>query len=87
MRGGTALVGQGPQTWDILPRPRRQAEWLKPQEIGLLFTALGEQRFGASKYELAKKLYASTILGGSYSDFLTTLCYDHIMSTTGKARM
>lgn len=42
------------------------------------------RRFGASKYELAGRLYASTILGGGYANFLTSLCYDHIV-TAGRA--
>ena len=50
------------------------------------FQAMGEKRFAASKYDLAAKLFASTILGGGYSDFLTTLCNEHILSTTGKAK-
>jgi hypothetical protein len=58
-----------------------------PLSLALCSQAMGEKRFLASKYELAAKLFASTILGGGYSDFLTTLCYEHILSTTGKARM
>ncbi len=44
--------------------------------------ALGEERFRRSKYELAAKLIAGTVQGKEYSDFLTTMCYEHILSTT-----
>lgn len=29
----------------------------------------------------------STPQGREYADFLTTMCYDHILSTTGSAKM
>lgn len=48
---------------------------------------LGEAKFGASKFELAKKLLAGTIDGRNYSDFLTTLCYDHIVTAGASPRM
>ncbi|PNH10741.1 hypothetical protein TSOC_002531 [Tetrabaena socialis] len=41
---------------------------------------LGEERFARFKYPLAAKLLSGTVTGGPYSDFLTTLCYDHIVS-------
>ena len=41
---------------------------------------LGEERFSRSKYPLAAQLLSGTIQGGPYDDFLTTLCYDHILS-------
>ncbi|KAI8853964.1 malate synthase-like protein [Chytridium lagenaria] len=37
--------------------------------------------------ELAKKFLGSTIKGGDYSDFLTTLCYDSILSIKGGAKL
>ncbi|GLC37368.1 hypothetical protein PLESTB_001594800 [Pleodorina starrii] len=50
------------------------------EEVQAARAKLGEQRFSASKYQLAAELLAGTITGGPYSDFLTTLCYDHILT-------
>ncbi len=41
---------------------------------------MGDAAYTASKYPLAARLFARTTTGGPYSDFLTTLCYDHIVS-------
>ncbi|GBF96400.1 malate synthase [Raphidocelis subcapitata] len=43
---------------------------------------LGDEKFRASKFDLARRLLAGTIQGKEYSDFLTTLCYDHILTIT-----
>ncbi|EFJ40428.1 hypothetical protein VOLCADRAFT_109454 [Volvox carteri f. nagariensis] len=50
------------------------------EEVEAAKAKLGAQRFAASKYELAARLLAGTITGGPYSDFLTTLCYEHIVT-------
>lgn len=50
-----------------------------------LRSALGDERFAASKYDLARKLLSGTIQGKEYADFLTTLCYDHILSIPASA--
>mmetsp|Transcript_5060 Transcript_5060/g.10990 ORF Transcript_5060/g.10990 Transcript_5060/m.10990 type:complete len:546 (+) Transcript_5060:142-1779(+) len=65
-------------------------EWINTlleEDVAAKRQALGDKRYAASKFDLAKRLFASTTQGGDYSDFLTSLCYDHIVSTTGKARM
>jgi malate synthase len=49
--------------------------------------SLGPERFARSKFELAARLLGGTITGREYSDFLTTLCYDHILATTGAAKL
>ncbi|KAI9101771.1 malate synthase [Phlyctochytrium arcticum] len=41
---------------------------------------LGDKKFAATRFELARKFLASTIQGQEYSDFLTTLCYDSILT-------
>jgi malate synthase len=48
---------------------------------------LGDQKFAASKMPLAKQLLAGTIAGREYADFLTTLCYDHIVTANAKANL
>jgi malate synthase len=48
---------------------------------------LGDQKFAQSKVLLAKQLLAGTIAGREYSDFLTTLCYDHIVTATSKPNL
>ncbi|MEW5316348.1 MAG: hypothetical protein WDW38_007727 [Sanguina aurantia] len=60
---------------------------LLDEEAAALRQAMGEKRYSASKYELAKKELLSTVQGKEYSDFLTSLCYRHIMSNTGRPRM
>ncbi|ORY42782.1 malate synthase [Rhizoclosmatium globosum] len=49
-------------------------------EVAAIQARLGEKGFAETKYPLAKKFLASTIKGGDYSDFLTTLCYDSILT-------
>ncbi|KXZ44737.1 hypothetical protein GPECTOR_63g62 [Gonium pectorale] len=53
---------------------------LLQEELTAVRIKMGEERFARSKYPLAAQLYSGTILGGPYSDFLTTLCYDHIVT-------
>ncbi|GFR44783.1 hypothetical protein Agub_g6115 [Astrephomene gubernaculifera] len=53
---------------------------LLQEELDTLKAKMGAEKFARSKYSLAAKLFSSTITGGPYSDFLTTLCYDHIVS-------
>ncbi|KAF5835710.1 malate synthase [Dunaliella salina] len=60
---------------------------LLEEDVAAKRMAMGEQRFSRSKFDLAKRLIATTIQGTSYSDFLTLLCYEHIVSTDGAARM
>jgi malate synthase len=47
------------------------------------YRQLGDQKYKQMKFDLAKRLLAGTIQGREYSDFLTTLCYDHIMTNAG----
>ncbi|KAL6765165.1 malate synthase [Haematococcus lacustris] len=66
------------------------ADWvaqLLQDELATKRSALGPERYARSKYELAGKLIATTIQGREYSDFLTTLCYDHILTLTGSAKL
>jgi hypothetical protein len=48
---------------------------------------LGAAKLAGSKFDLAKRLLAGTISGGDYSDFLTTLCYDHVVAAGATPRM
>ncbi len=48
-------------------------------EIAKLRKDLGE-KYSRSKFESAKALLAGTILGREYADFLTSLCYESILS-------
>jgi malate synthase len=59
------------------------AEWavqLLDDEAGKFRAALGDAKYAQSKFDLARRLLAGTIQGKEYSDFLTTLCYDHIVT-------
>ncbi|KAJ3169682.1 hypothetical protein HK101_011449 [Irineochytrium annulatum] len=65
-------------------------EWitqLLDEETDAIRRQIGDQRFSQSKFELAKKFLGSTIKGGEYSDFLTTLCYDSILSIKNNAKL
>ncbi|KAJ3094637.1 hypothetical protein HDU97_007741 [Phlyctochytrium planicorne] len=65
-------------------------EWitqLLDEEVATIRSQVGEAKFGATKFELAKKYLGSTIKGGDYSDFLTTLCYDSILSIKGGSKL
>ncbi|KAI8377536.1 malate synthase A [Radiomyces spectabilis] len=44
-------------------------------------------KYGNSKYEAAKKAFATQVTGERYDDFLTTLLYDEIVSVQSKARL
>ncbi|RKO94190.1 malate synthase [Blyttiomyces helicus] len=58
------------------------------EEVAAIKARIGEKRFAASKFDLAKKYLASTVLGKEYADFLTTLCYDSIVSIgSGPAKL
>mmetsp|Transcript_2846 Transcript_2846/g.4899 ORF Transcript_2846/g.4899 Transcript_2846/m.4899 type:complete len:545 (+) Transcript_2846:107-1741(+) len=85
------------QLWQWVRHSARTAEgrvispeWvatLLQQELAAKQQALGQERFARSKYELAGKLIATTIQGKEYSDFLTSLCYDHILSIKGGPKL
>ncbi|KAI8820122.1 malate synthase [Fimicolochytrium jonesii] len=61
---------------------------LLDEEVEKVKQRLGEQKFAASKFELAKKHLVGTIQGREYSDFLTTLCYDSILTlSAGGAKL
>ncbi|KAJ3315544.1 hypothetical protein HDU76_002149, partial [Blyttiomyces sp. JEL0837] len=59
-------------------------EWmtqLLDEEVAAIRSQIGEAKFAASKFEQAKKFLAGTIRGDdNYAEFLTTLCYDQILS-------
>jgi malate synthase len=66
------------------------AQWvaqLLDEEAAKFRQTLGDQKYAASKFELAKQLLSGTINGKDYSDFLTLLCYDHIVTATAGPRM
>lgn len=66
-------------------------EWISQvldEEVNAIKKQMGEKSFSTSKYEQAKLFLGSTIKGGDYSDFLTTLCYDSILTlNTGKPKL
>jgi hypothetical protein len=49
--------------------------------------SLGDTAYAQSKYDLARQLLAGTIAGRDYADFLTNLCYDHIVTATVKPNL
>jgi hypothetical protein len=49
--------------------------------------ALGDAAYAQSKYDLARQLLAGTIAGRDYADFLTNLCYDHIVTATVRSNL
>lgn len=49
--------------------------------------SLGDAAYSRCKYDLAKQLLAGTIAGRDYADFLTNLCYDHIVTATAKPNL
>ncbi|KAJ3210241.1 hypothetical protein HDU83_000755 [Entophlyctis luteolus] len=55
-------------------------EQLLEAEVAAIQSRLGEKAFAETKFAQAKKFLAGTIKGGDYSDFLTTLCYDSILT-------
>ncbi|KAI7871900.1 malate synthase A [Spinellus fusiger] len=56
------------------------------EETDKLRVQLGA-KYSSSKYEEAKRAFATNITGGHYDDFLTTLLYDDIVMLGDKARM
>ncbi|KAI8983681.1 malate synthase A [Pilobolus umbonatus] len=44
-------------------------------------------KYSASKYEAAKRAFATNITGDKYDDFLTTLLYDDIVTAVSKPRL
>ena len=48
-------------------------------EVSKIRKGMGE-KYSKSQFESAKTLLAGTILGKEYADFLTSLCYDNILS-------
>ncbi|KAI8877115.1 malate synthase A [Backusella circina FSU 941] len=59
---------------------------LLDEETNKLKKNLGS-KYDSSKYEAAKQAFATNITGERYDDFLTTLLYDDIVSTSSKARL
>ncbi|KAJ3048599.1 hypothetical protein HK097_010390 [Rhizophlyctis rosea] len=53
------------------------------EEVGAIRSRIGAEKFGKTKFEQAKQMLAGTVQGKEYADFLTTLCYDSILTTTG----
>ncbi|KAJ3207797.1 hypothetical protein HDU67_007209 [Dinochytrium kinnereticum] len=65
-------------------------EWitqLLDEEVAAIKAQIGDAKFAGSKFELAKKYLGGTVKGGDYADFLTTLCYDQILSIKGGAKL
>ncbi|TPX30634.1 malate synthase [Synchytrium microbalum] len=54
---------------------------LLDEELAALRKQVGEKAYSAGKWDLARKLFLSTVQGGDYSDFLTSLCYDSIVTS------
>ncbi|KAL7747007.1 Malate synthase, glyoxysomal [Sorochytrium milnesiophthora] len=54
---------------------------LVDDEVRGMRSKLGEQKFGQSKIEQAKYYLLAMVQGRDFPDFLTTLCYDQILST------
>ncbi|KAJ1546523.1 hypothetical protein HK405_007025 [Cladochytrium tenue] len=65
-------------------------EWISKvleEEVAAIRTQIGPQRFTASKFPQAAEFLGSTIKGGDYSEFLTTLCYDAIVTIDKSAKI
>jgi len=65
-------------------------EWmlrLLDEEVNALKGKYGDAKFKASKFALAKKYLATQITGERYDDFLTTLCYDEIVSVPPTSKL
>lgn len=58
---------------------------LLDEETAAIRVAMGETKFSKSKFDAAKKALATTVQGQGYSDFLTTLCYDSLVTLTPAA--
>jgi malate synthase len=80
------------QLWQWVRHGARTAEgttvtapWvaqLLEEETQAFRRSLGDAAYAKCKYDLAKQLLAGTIAGKDYADFLTNLCYDHIVTAT-----
>jgi len=58
-------------------------EWVNQllnEELATIKKSLGDQKYSKSKYPRAKEMLSKTIGGGDYAEFLTTLCYDDILT-------
>ncbi len=60
--------------------------WLD-QETDAFRQQLGPQRYAASKYDAARDILRNTIQGREYDDFLTTACYDSVLTLQPQSRM
>jgi len=72
-------VRHGSKTADGQAITAARVEKLMAEEVAALATAVGPEKFKKSKFDLAAKLLLGTAQGGSYEDFLTLLCYDHLV--------
>ncbi|CAJ0824734.1 2897_t:CDS:2 [Entrophospora sp. SA101] len=59
---------------------------LLDEEVTNLERQIGPQKFGSTKYILAKRYLASQIAGKDYSDFITTLLYDEITTVNNNIK-
>ncbi|TPX35631.1 malate synthase [Synchytrium endobioticum] len=50
------------------------------EEMDAIRKQIGDKAYSAGKWDMAKKLFLSTVQGAEYSDFLTSLCYDSIVT-------
>lgn len=65
-------------------------EWmlrLLDEEMDALKKKYGAAKLKQSKFAQAKKYLATQITGGRYDDFLTTLCYDEIVSVPPASKL
>ncbi|KAI9333204.1 malate synthase [Zopfochytrium polystomum] len=64
------------------------AEKVLEEEVNAIKQQMGEARFAKSQFVKAKEFLKGTIMGGDYAEFLTTLCYDSILTiTSGSAKI
>ncbi|KXS11062.1 malate synthase [Gonapodya prolifera JEL478] len=56
-------------------------------ETAKIRKAMGEAAYKKSKFDQAKKYLGSTILTENYADFLTTLCYDDLVTVSKQPRL
>jgi malate synthase len=85
------------QLWQWVRHGARTAEgqtitaaWvaqLLDEETDAFRRSLGDAAYKQCKYDLAKQLLSGTIAGKDYADFLTNLCYDHIVTATVKSHL
>ena len=66
------------------------ADWvgrLLDEECNAIRKEIGEEKWSKSKFDLAKRLFKTQVAGNNdYADFLTTLCYDHIIEDAARSR-